>query len=468
MASIEKKLTIRDVFIAFFLSQMLFIANEFLFYEKGISIFISIMVFIVVVYLLLKEKFDLLLKFFLCLFFLIATRPRELHLVLIEDRGNFSYYSPNILKLIGASTSTLSLFIAMSFLLLFYVFKKRRINKIALYPFFFLLIVTIYTVFSSLFDELFNFSYFLIDFKYLLFIAAGVLVVIAADYNYEKLIYDIVYISIVLSFMFAAHFLKDLYTGELLLKYNHSSYISSIGLALVLTTDVIRNRLKMFVLPLLVIGAIPITRGEQLIFIISMLISLYYMGVHRKTKSDLLIVALLLTTAFVSISYIISLDNTLSDFLLRKFEFFSSADVTVDKSSSIRVVEFLTILSSSGSYNPLSILFGGGFGETFSFDYSFTSRLDLADFNQEEIESNRFLIPHLFISYWLLKFGVIGTLFLSSLHLKYFKMSKDYRLVYLIFIPSLLWQAYWSPGYAFLTGVLFGCSILIKDSSNNA
>lgn len=468
MTSILKKISTKDVFIAFILSQILFLANEFLFYEKNISIFISVMTFIVVVYLLLKEKFDLLLKFFLCLFFLIATRPRELHLVLIEDRGNFAYYSPNILKLIGASSSTLSLFISVLFLLFFYVFKKSRIDKSALYPFFFLLIVTIYTVFSSLLNDAFNFSYFLVDFKYLLFISAGILVVVAADYNYEKLIFDIVYVSLILSFMFLAHFLKDIYTGELLLKYNHSSYISSIGLALVLTTDVIRNRLKMLVLPLLVIGAIPITRGEQLIFIISMLISLYYMGVHRKTKSDLLIVALFLATTFISISYIISLDNTLSDFLLRKFEFFSSADVTVDKSSSIRVVEFLTILSSSGSYNPLSILLGGGFGETFSFDYSFTSRLDLADFNQEEIENNSFLTPHLFISYWLLKFGLLGTLFLSSIHLKYFKISKDYRLVYLIFIPSLLWQAYWSPGYAFLTGVLFGCSILTKDSSNNA
>lgn len=458
--TIEKK----EIGFALFVSVILFMANEFLFYNKNISIIISILLLTTCTYYLLIENFSLLIKILLYVYFLIATRPRELHLLAIEDRGNFSYYSPNILKLVGASSSTMILFIVCIYLFINIIFKRKSINSEMLLPLYFLFFVIALTIINYLPGKALNFQYILVDLKHLLFIVTGLLLVYVSKYNFKELIYDILFISMVLALMFILYFLKDIYTGELLLKYNHATFISIIGLALGLTTNTIKKNIKLYVIPFLIIGAIPITRGEQLIFLISIVISFVYIICRGKSKYDLFSAFLALITAALAFGYLLSFDNALSDFILRKLEFFLVGDTLIDKSSSIRVVEFFTILSNSGVYNIFNILFGNGLGSTFSFDYSYTSNLDLADFNREEIESNRFLMPHLFISYWLLKFGLIGTIFIITIYTKYFLLASGYRLIYLIFLPTLLWQAYWSPGYAFLTGVLFGVSLLMKET----
>jgi len=448
---------------SFVLAVLCFFLNDFVFFEKDVSSLFSIFIIAYSIYAITVRNYNNIYKLLLFMFFLLATRPRSLHLISLEDRGNFLYYSPNILKLFGPSVSTSLCFIFLICVSIRYLIANRwqldiKVVVICMFLFTTLINTLIYSIFFS--QEL-NLSYFLTDIKYLLFLILGVFVCFCSKLSIEKIVKDFIFISLTLGFMFSFFLLRDVIENNLLLMYNHSTYISCIGVGLFICCAQVSHSWKFPFLIVILLGSVPITRGEQLIFIFMFITSFFYVSFIHRRPSSLFYFFIMFSFLALSLVLILSTDNALSQLILRKFDFFVSGNLQHDKSSSIRVLEIISILND---HNLYKVIFGSGFGGTFELPYSTLKTLDLADFPISQLQSNSFLHPHFFLGDWLLKFGVIGTLVFSAIHIDSAVRYRGAFIIFILFLPTLLWQAYWSPGYALLCGLMFGLSY--KNSQN--
>ena len=115
----------------------------------------------------------------------------------------------------------------------------------------------------------------------------------------------------------------------------------------------------------------------------------------------------------------------------------------------------------------LYLLTGHGFGGFQVFDSDMNALgLNLADYSASELEGGYFLSPHLFLSYWLLKVGVVGIVLYSLAYACPLASTNIYfRNVYAASVLVLLWQGYWTPSFALLTGIFFGLRFHSEVSS---
>ena len=132
----------------------------------------------------------------------------------------------------------------------------------------------------------------------------------------------------------------------------------------------------------------------------------------------------------------------------------------LDKSSSVRVFEIQAILLGTNISDTFALIFGHGLGGTLTLEPTHLYSLDKSDYSAREIASNRFNQPHFFLTYWLLKFGIFGSVTLLAILFLGLRQRSTELHIFLIAFPALLWQAYWSPGYALYMGFLWASAVM--------
>ena len=428
--------------------------NEVVFASRPASTLISVTVLALATGLAALRFYKGVYWLLLAVFFLLATRPRALHLIALELRGAYEYFSPNILSLGGPSVSTLAVFFVFILLMAEILFGSRptihrRIAMLFAFLFGALLVASLNTIFL---DPRISLRNVVSDAKYLLFIITGALIMLRSRYQLADLREHVVFLGIILGFSAILTFMKDMWTGELLLQYNHSTYFSIIALGIFLYAAPVRSPRSLTIFLLLAIGAFPVVRGEQLLLVVTLLISMLVFAIDRGTKSKITKILILGALFFAGFTYISTVENSLTAFINRKMALFLTGNLFLDNSSSTRILELRAIVPGDRLTDIFPFLFGRGFGGTFSLDPSAISGLSLADFPAHELERNRFSQPHLFITYWLLKYGLVGSIVFAGFLFAGFPYGTAAFRSFVIAAPTLFWQGYWSPGYALLTG----------------
>jgi hypothetical protein len=173
-------------------------------------------------------------------------------------------------------------------------------------------------------------------------------------------------------------------------------------------------------------------------------------------KSILAKSGVIIFTSFstVAILFILTFENPLTDFMLRKLSFFQTFDFLHDKSTSVRTLELMAVLNFDSAMTTFQTFLGKGFGGQFAHDSMNLFWFDYSDYNQNELSKNLFGQPHSFVAYYILKFGLVGLFVIFSQAVFSIFRNPKHALGYIIFLPTLLWQSYWSPGYAVLTGMV--------------
>ena len=114
---------------AIFIALISFILNEFIFYSSSSSYIINFLILLLPI--LLSFKYSLSYSVFITLIFttlLLGARPRELHLIPLEFRGSFEYFSFHSQKFFLFSFSTTTLLIYS--IIIFFVKKCFLKNKL--------------------------------------------------------------------------------------------------------------------------------------------------------------------------------------------------------------------------------------------------------------------------------------------------------------------------------------------------
>ncbi|MFY0620532.1 MAG: hypothetical protein JXQ89_02430 [Pelagimonas sp.] len=452
-----------ELLFAFFLSCCVSFFNEIVFYDSSASSIVSIVFIVLTISFAIFGRFRPLIWLLSLSFVLFATRPRSLHLIEIDLRGSYEYYSPNILKLVGPSVSTSAVFLIFLIVIARAFFSKKSAGIPKYFQLFTLFVfgTLIVTCMNGIFQErATSLGVFLSDLKYLLFIFTGAMIVKQSNYKQEDFQWLIVFLGVVLGFMTLTNFAIDQLNGHLLLQYNHNTYFSIISLGLAIFSLRTASASGVIAILAIFIGAAPIVRGAQLVFLFTVLLAFFYSLSDKRSVSRTTKLVVIGAAIFSLSIYIMTTENALSEFFFRKFAFFQKLDFFLDESTSVRVMELQAIFRMDTLPDMLTLLFGHGLGGTFSLPTLSVSYLTLADFPESEIASNSFSQPHLFLSYWILKYGVMGTaLFLYTLFRVTAQRTIEFRLL-AISLPALFWQGYWSPGYALFFGFFWAFAVL--------
>ena len=408
---------------AILLALISFILNEYIFYYSNASYFFNF--FILLLPIFLSFKYSLSYSVFITLIFstlLLGARPRELHLIPLDMRGSFEYFSFHSQKLIFFSFSTTTL-ITYSIILLFKKKLVLRKNKL-LTVFFF---VGLFSQIIGLISDKIMIQFLISDLKWLIAFLIG--------YNIKfspreivlmrKHLTLLMYSTILLTFYCVSH---DLLLQDFKFKYsiNFIYIVPIVGFLLLLRV----KKSSLFLLN------IPITTTD-IFFYISL--------IFKRVKLKSLIIISSILFIFV-MTYGLSIDKVEEDsftgFLLRESKV--NTDLTVDKSLLVRTFEISNFFKGS----ELNILFGRGFGGYFELN-DFPLDLDLSDFSEFELNNKKFNQPHTFIAYLLIKFGIIGFVLITYFSFKHSYGSLIFRF---IFTLSILTSFYWVPLIAFMWG----------------
>lgn len=166
----------------------------------------------------------------------------------------------------------------------------------------------------------------------------------------------------------------------------------------------------------------------------------------------------------------------LENFIRYKFAFFEKLISSGMRSvENIRLFELKNIVAEINENGPGKLFFGKGAGGTFNFEhYESPVRLGIGAFSKKEIAEGTFLKPHSFVSYWLLKGGIIGLVWYTGGILYIFLVAlkrtirsrlvvNEFESFMIFFCPVVCWVGWWKPVIAFL----FGCFSGVLLSSNN-
>lgn len=441
-----------------FIAIISFILNDYVFYFYPLSLVFSIAIVICIFFNIYKQSIN---SLYLILYIgvILNTRPREIHLIDLATRGSYDYYSPNMLKVAGITVSTWIMFSCL-LVVIYHFFKKNKIPNVN----YFLAVsfLVLIGLVGSVFNPYISVKYFISDLKYPMFVFLGFyffkMLHFSNGFNVEKeLVRVVVFFGILLGFMSVIYLLRDYYLLDFKLKYNVSVFFSVVSLSLAIVFLKVNSIKSFFIFIFLFIACIPVTRGEQLALFYSIFFAIVVgciLNLKSRVFTRVFFIVMLLVLAVFSM-YVIY--PSFVEFILRKLEFFMTGDVTVDKSSSIRVMEFNSILAVDSALDMFHLLFGQGFSGYFIInDHAFlTGSVDLADFPSDQIAQSKFYQPHIFISYWVLKYGILGAVLLLILHLpKKFSVKDGKAILLFSFLFTVLWQSYWFPVYAFFGGVL--------------
>ena len=447
-------------------AMLMLLLNEFVFYKVFISTIFSVFFLLLMVFAAFFRRQWLLLLIFVG-GLLFNTRPRELHLVDLELRGNFEYFSPNIIKIFGFTHSTL-FYVFLLVVVLFWLGRNYRlsafISEIELRFLQAMGLIIISSTFMAFFNETLNFRYIVQDLKFIIFVIIGFFLCKVLDLTPEKFIRLILWIGLTLGSLTFFNIIVDVIAGESKLSYNSSTLFSVAVFGFVIFRARTILSLKLLVYTL---AAIPLTRGEMLSFgfTIFVLLGLAISQVSTGFNKTVIWRALLLLgITLAGVIYIIYLySEPLFNFMAMKVLFFITADLSVDASSSIRTEELKAVFMIDKPIDVIQLLFGSGFGGGMSFDDSFIYALGNADFPAEQIRDNYFVQPHFFGTYYILKFGLIGTLLWLLVFIipYFFAKNSHLRILYVFMSFCFLWESYWIPFYAIFLGVFI--SVLLRD-----
>ena len=408
---------------AIFIALISFILNEFIFYSSSSSYIINFLILLLPI--LLSFKYSLSYSVFITLIFstlLLGARPRELHLIPLEFRGSFEYFSFHSQKLFlfSFSTTTLLVYSIIIFFRKKLVFKKNKLLTI-------FLIMGLFSLISGLISDKILVQFIISDLKWLIAFFIGLNIA----FSKKEIIFMknhltiLIYSTIIITFFCL---LSDFLSNEFKFKYsiNFIYIVPVVGFLLLIKGK--KSSLFLF--------NIPVTTTD-IIFYIGLIFK------RAKLKS------LLLITSFAIILVVfsgVSTDKVESDsfagFLLRESKI--NTDIEVDKSVLVRFYEINSFFKGS----TFNILFGRGVGGYFELN-DFPLDLDLSDFSEFELTNKKFNQPHTFIVYLLMKFGVIGFLLISYFSFKYTYGSLFFRFILTL---SILTSFYWVPLIAFMWG----------------
>ena len=251
-------------------------------------------------------------------------------------------------------------------------------------------------------------------------------------------------------------FFLDFVSGNFLLRFNENVLLC---ISLIPILFLFKQRSKLILLlPILMFACMPITRGSQLGLLLILFICFYITMIYERKSLPIFLAAAFISIPFFSI--IISQNYYLEGFVSRE-----AANFT-DKSTLIRLAEFNSILALNDFRDFFYLFFGRGFGSYVFFDPLIINTelvLTLTDYSQDEIASGTMIKPHAFISYYLMKYGIIGVFIFTGLH-AYLLFTKNYSLFLLNLGLSyfIIWNSYWLPMVAFLFGVLLGLNFFEK------
>lgn len=463
------------IIYSLFITILIFLLNEIVYYEKNLSTFINIIISIIIIIIYFRNK---LYAIFSILFItlLINTRPRELHLVDLLDRGNFDYYSINIQK-IGPFVISTSLIIIFIFLSIFSLLFR---NKILIKPLKYIILYTLIGLISMYFFLLIqgdiNLNKIMQDFRFVFLFIGGFLIIHEINLNYDireityKFINFIIFCFFINIILTLFNFFYDFSQNYFKLQYS----INTLNILFVFFFLITLRKYKIYFNILFIITfflLIPFTRGEQLNYLILILISIVVLIYQKNYKINFQFIIYIIIISFVIINSIIYIQYNFEssyNYFISKISFFIEGSST-DHSSSMRINELVAIVNFDYFYDYYKLLFGHGFGGYYVFDHTLLRKLNFADYSPEEIINNQFYQPHMFLTYFLLKTGIVGTIFIvyifiSNLNFridldKYREAALMNRLYIFVFF-SLIYNSYWMPQIAFLSGFII--SILIK------
>ena len=455
-----------------------FICNEYVFYIKFLSQIVNFALLLLCFYVLNKNIFKggLLLLF---LATILNSRPRELHIIELVSRGDFEYWSFNSMKL-GMFTFSTTVFIAIGFYLLFkYVLNflpRKNINIILI-----ILIITVCsTVIYNLFTPNIYLKYMISDMRNYILLITGYLFVDYCLKNKKiktKYLDDYIWYVILTNLLLSiAYVFSDFNDDMFKLKYSIDTYHIHYLIFFVMVISLIHRRVwGLIIANCALLFAIPVTRSEQLILILTfvLFISIVRKLIKKQALNNLSIRYFNFNLILIGFSFLISVRMmylyipNYYEFFMRKLSFFIDFDSTIDKSASIRALEFDRVMQIHEGRDIFTVLFGKGLGAYFSYnDSSVLQSLDLADYNSFEIRNNMFFQPHFFITYYLLKSGVVGLLLIIYLFIRPLKYVayelNHYGLLFVLALPYLLFSSYWIPMVGFLSGFFLRLSNYVK------
>lgn len=413
-----------DLLKAFFLALISFLLNEYIFYSSDTSYYVNFIILLLPFFL--SFKYNLSYSLFLTLVFsaiLLCARPREIHLIPIDYRGSFDYYSFHSQKLLLFSFSTITLLVYFVIL----AFRKRLILKTHILTTVIFFVGIVSQIVGLLTDKILM-EFIVSDLKWFIAFFIGVNI----TFNSKELIMMkkhlkiLMYSTIILTFL---SMFNDFLLNDFKFKYsiNFIYLVPIVGLLLLLNS----KKTSLFLLN------IPVTTTD---------IFLYLLLIFKKIKLKYLLLigvfALILSALILSKPIDKFESDSFSGFLYRESKI--NSDLSADKSLLVRYFEMKSFWEGSS----LNIMFGRGFGGYFNIN-KFPLWLDLSDFSEFELINKKYNQPHSFITYLLIKFGFLG--FLLIIYLTY-KFSFGSFIFRCIFTLSILSSFYWVPLIAFIWG----------------
>lgn len=468
--------------IAILTSIALFFLNEFIFFTPSLAFLINISIFFIASALILNKNS---LGFFILYFASTAfyTRPRFLHLIDIDSRGAYDFFSFNSQQFGPFVFSTSLLFLITIYYLFRNIYYDQKIDIKPLYPVLIFTLLGLVSMISFILEG--NNIYasdFISDFKNVVFLFGGYFYGIEIYKKYrEKFLFDFVnfllFLFIVNGFFGFINISYDFLQKFYQLQYGIMTYsIAPIFFLIFLLKT--KSNFPIFIYSLIIFCSIslwPFTRGEQLNVIILLLITAFF--VIRVLTISIFFKRMLIF--FIALNAFIILDiqtfifdnlDTSVNYYLNKVSLFLEGKI--DKSVNVRLSEFKAIFAFNNSFDFYQFFFGNGLGSYFRFDITTLHGLDFADFSRTELLNNRFTQPHSFLSYFFLKAGMIGLLSVIYFYTQYLKIRlSDFteiksltKILYLLFLFSFLWNGYWIPFICFLSAFFVAILYSIEES----
>lgn len=393
--------------------------NEYLFYYREYSIIVNALMFSVGLTLVMFNK-RYSFVYIVLTGILLNIRPRELHLVPIDLRGSFEYFSFASQKVIGLSFHTwLMIIFGIRY------FKSFRTRGLIVFLCFIgLLFISTAVGFAT--DRIVIWG-LRSDLRWLVFLILGLgIKVTREDFKSAS---DWLLTTAFICLL--CYIIIDLSAG-------HSKFDYSPDIVLVL--------------PFLLFGynKSSLSRFKRLMIPVSRTdILLYGLSWIKSWRSALLTITFASTGLFLLLNANVKEDSFIG-LLQRKSEIIKS--LSIDKSSNVRLNEWKVVNSSNLYYKSL----GSGLGSYVDL-LQIESALDRADFSPRELSEYRGIQPHFFVTYMFLKFGWIGCLIFLFYTLL---MLNKINIQMIVLLLGLLFGFYWIPFVALMYG------LILRNSDN--
>ncbi|MNG80550.1 hypothetical protein D3C73_217820 [compost metagenome] len=398
-----------------------------------------------------------------------------------------SFYSFHSLSLFGFSLSVLMIiFLGVLALYRLFTLHDRKVPK---YQYLFIgFIVTLFvlsllgTFISSLRGNEVDIRSVFSDVRiYIVWICAILVVTSLHNYNNIKSgIISVIFLAVItIGLRTIIFLLHDYFTGSIKLELSTQPYIAyPILLAAIIAIP--KFSIRCLLVALSMLAAISMKRDDLAFVALSaifMLLLPFFIMRSDLFKRGISAVFILFSGVFalISVLFIVAPDSL--NFLLYKLNFFTNiftGNADTSGSAMVRWYEFINI-TSYGIDHVTPIIIGNGLGGYFDFSYTgFPIDVGVSDYSFQENISGRFQRPHTFISYLLLKGGIVSIIaYLSTvfmaIKLSFTCLKQSYKNVavnqeitlemflylFMLFYSIFCLNMFWQPIHAFTFMVIF-------------